>query len=457
MVAIEYRTPGSNAIFEKKKSLSVLVSSSPVNLEMKIPNEVNVGDELEFEMNISAGSAPTGPLSKVLLSLDYPSGFRFSTATPKPAFGNNTWDLGTFEPTATRKIRIKGTISGQDGEKKLFKSSVGVVAVGKDGIIGVPYGSASATVLLRRAFVDLGATLNSESGESVVVSSGKVIRGDVNWTNNLPDKILNAQITVRFTGNALDQSSVLLPKGFYRSTDDSIVWTEQHENALAVVEPDSSAHLNFDFATLPTSVLNRKGIINPSVGMEITFEGARVTSGQENVSVFTKVNKIIRVNTRLVLSADAVYNRGPFQNSGPLPPMANQETTYTIFWTIVNTSNNLEDVRVKAIIPSQVRFIGSVSPAGTDLHYNSNKGELSWNAGILVAKASDAPSKEVAFQVAVVPSVPQVGQVLPLISDMVLSGRDSFTGAELSYTHELVDTRITTDPNYKEDLSRVVP
>jgi hypothetical protein len=82
---------------------------------------------------------------------------------------------------------------------------------------------------------------------------------------------------------------------------------------------------------------------------------------------------------------------------------------------------------------------------------------LIWNAGTLEAKASDAPAKELAFQIAVTPSVPQVGQVLQLLSGIVVTGRDVFTGVDLSDTISFVDTRITTDPSYNETLSKVVP
>jgi len=456
-VFLEYRTLGSNAIFEKKKTLKVLISASPLNLSMRLPNEVNVGSEVEIILDISNETDSLKSFSNVLLTTDYPSGFKFLGASPKPLFGNNTWDLGNFNNNTSRSIKITGVLLGQDEEKKLFRATVGVAATGKEGVVGVPYASSLATVSLRRSFVDLNTTLNGQSEESVAVSAGGVIRGDINWTNNLEDKILNAKITVHFTGNALDQSSVLLPKGFYRSTDDTITWTQQHEAALAVIEPGTSSHVSFDFAPLLTSVLNHKGTLNPMIGVEVSFEGARVVSGQDGVLVTTKLNKVIRINTRLDLGVRAIYNGGPFANSGPLPPRANQETTYTVYWSLVNTSNNLENAKVRAIVPSNVRFVGSVSPAGTELRYDPARGELIWNAGTLEARAGDAPIKEVAFQLAVIPSVPQIGQALQLLSGIVLTGRDSFTGVDLTDTVNFIDTRITTDPSYSETISKVAP
>ena len=64
---------------------------------------------------------------------------------------------------------------------------------------------------------------------------------------------------------------------------------------------------------------------------------------------------------------------------------------------------------------------------------------------------------EVAFQVALLPSVPQEGQTLPLVTSQVAKGNDLFTGSALQDTVQSIDMRIVTDPGFQESWSKVSP
>ena len=452
-VAVEYRTAGSNVIFEKIKTYDVQISTSPINLTLSTPEEVNVGNQIELSVDVRAQAQNT--LANVLVRMDYPAGFKFKQASPKPAFGNNIWNLGALKDEVPRHIKIIGILEGQDAEKKLFRATAGTATAGKETVIGVPYGSTNALVLMRRSFVDLTATLSGESTSEVTTDPAQTIRGSVNWTNNLPDKLLNAEITVHFSGNALDQARVSPGSGAYRSTDDTIVWTRQHYDSLAVIEPGSSSQVNYDFSILDSSRLSSLGIRNPSVKADITLTATRIVDGGQGQEVRATLSKLVRVNSYLDFSTEALYSIGPFANSGPMPPRPNQETTYTVKWSVVNTANDLDGVLVRGTLPSHARFLGNISPSGTDLRYDVTTGIVTWNIGRMEAVPGATPVREALFQIALLPSQPQVSQTIPIMTGMSVSGRDLFTGAKLSDNVPLVDTRIFTDPNFKEDWAKV--
>ena len=452
-VILEYRTPGSNAIFEKRKVYNVLISAAPLDVRLVIPEEVSAGDEIELGIDISADNVT--PLENVLVEMQYPIGFQFKSAVPTPLFGNNIWKLGTLSGNATRHIKVVGVLSGEDNEKKLFRVTAGTASSKKESQIAVPYGSTFVTVAMRRSFIDMTVTLNGEATGVIVADPGETIRSDISWTNNLPDKILNAQVLVHFTGNALNQANILPIKGAYRSTDDTIVWKEQHEPRLAVIEPGETFHVNFDFSVLSTSVLGVSLIKNPNIDLEVTIEGTRVVEGSPGETVRTALGRSVKINSDLQLVSRAIYSTGPFVNSGPLPPRANVSTTYTVLWSLVNTTNDLENVSVKSILPSHDTFLNIISPPGANLRYDATRGEVVWTIGRLPAAPTGAPVAEVAFQVNVTPSVAQVGQTIPILSEILVSGRDLFTGETLSDRLPLIDTRISTDPNFQESWSKV--
>ncbi|HEY9582995.1 MAG TPA: hypothetical protein VJK09_01610 [Candidatus Paceibacterota bacterium] len=454
-VAVEYRTAGSNAIFEKTKIYDVLISASPLDISLTIPEEIHAGNQTEFTADISV-SGSSG-LSNILVKAEYPSGFQFKSASPKPVFGNNVWDLGDLGRDSKRRISITGILDGQDNEKKLFKIIAGTAKADRESEIGVPYGSTFATVLMRRSFVDLATVLSGQIENEIISDPERTLRGDISWTNNLPDKLLNSTVNVHFTGNALDQASVSVGKGSYQSLSNIITWTRQHEPSLAIIEPAGSGSVNFDFSTLPSFKLSLLSVRNPYIQADISFDATRVVEGNPGEIVHTALTKMIRVNSHIELLTKALYSSGTFVNTGPMPPRANQETTYTIVWSLVNTSNDLDGVTVRGLLPSHSRFLTNVSPLGADIKYDNTTGIVTWNVGRVEAGISIIPVREASFQISLLPSIPQVNQTIPLVTNMSYQGRDLFTGSNLENNLALIDMRITSDPNFKEEWTKVSP
>ena len=203
-------------------------------------------------------------------------------------------------------------------------------------------------------------------------------------------------------------------------------------------------------STPPTS-----GARNPYIDVTVTFDGTRVINGAPGSAVHSSVTKRVKVNSKLDLVARAIYSSGPFLNTGPLPPKANIQTSYAVLWSAVNTSNDIDNLTVTAILPSHSRFTSNISPSTANLKYDPTRGTITWNIGRLPAGLSGAPGAEVAFQIALLPSITQVGQTLPLITNMVAQGADLFTGTTLQDSVNLIDMRIATDPNFQETWARV--
>ena len=106
-IALEYRTAGSNAIYVKEKDYKLLLTSSLLSLSVSLPEEVNAGQEIVLDLELTSGAE--GILSNLVLEANYPSGFSFSGASPAPAFVNNIWRLGDLPPRAVRPFPISGT------------------------------------------------------------------------------------------------------------------------------------------------------------------------------------------------------------------------------------------------------------------------------------------------------------------------------------------------------------
>jgi hypothetical protein len=150
------------------------------------------------------------------------------------------------------------------------------------------------------------------------------------------------------------------------------------------------------------------------------------------------------VATDLSLSTRAVRTIGPFTNSGVWPPKVDQETTYTIMMTAKNTVNAVAGAKAGMVLPQNVRFTGSVSPSDGSLIYNSSTREVIWTVGDM----GTASQKQMAFQVALLPSYSEKGTSPVLVGEQSIVGTDRFIQAQVKMTHPSVNARTTSDPAY---------
>ena len=178
--------------------------------------------------------------------------------------------------------------------------------------------------------------------------------------------------------------------------------------------------------------------------------------GGEN-TVFFSDSKKIKISSNPQLFAKALYYVGPFQNTGPVPPKVDRETTYTINWTITNPLNNLSNVQVSATLPPYVKWLGVVSPDKEKVDYKADTGLVTWNVGSISAGAGSVSSaREVSFQVTLVPGVEQIETVPKLTSGISLSGKDNFTLTTVSNSFSALDTLLSSDPYFKVDSDKVI-
>ncbi|MDO8493348.1 MAG: hypothetical protein Q7S19_02275 [bacterium] len=445
-VTLEYRTEGSNATFVKRKSYKTFISSSPLSLFLELPSDINADKEMDLSVKVSSNSSEV--LKDVILEIAYPSGFIFKDASPSPAYGENFWVLGDLLARGERTIKLRGSMQGQDAEIKTFRASAGTRESKDDNRVTLIYGSSLKSLVVKKPFIGINIALNGNSGiDDYIVNANDTVRGNIGWTNNLPVKILNGEISVKINGEVLNKSTVSAGNGFFRSSDGVIVWNQVNGDFPKSIEPGADGNQTFSFSFLPLISGRRTILENPQLDLEVTFRGNRFGEGSGSGSVIENVIKRkIKLSSDLQLTARAVYYVGPFKNTGTLPPQADRETTYTVMWSVVNSSNNVNGVIVKAALPPYVRYVGSVSPAGENIVYNPLGGEVVWSVGDVSAGSGIlTPAREVAFQVAFLPSIGQIGQYPTLVANASISGADTFTGVDTSSVRRELNIQLTTD------------
>lgn len=391
------------------------------------------------------------------MKAQYPFGFQFIESTPSPSFGKDTWLLGDLEPQGKRLISIRSKLQATEEEERTFRFSVGTQSTKDEKQLGTTFLSEAPTIRIQKPFLNLDLLVNGTQGKTFIGRSGQTMRADVTWGNNLATKVTNLEITAKLVGDIYNQASVSTGSGFYDSNTGTVLWDQQKTARFAVVEPGENGTLNFSFALLPVAI-NPASFNNPHMTIEVTARGKRLDEQGLSQEVVSVVQKQIKVATVLTLSARLLHNEGPFNNTGSIPPQAEQETTYTVVWSLSNASNGVAGAKVSAVLPSYVKWLGEVSPPSEQVTYNPVGGEILWSLGEINAGTGvGTPPREVSFQVSLLPSLSQVGTAPTMVGDSTARGTDRFIGIGVSSnTRPALTTKSLGDPGATKESGTVV-
>ena len=443
----QYHIHGSNAIFIKKTTFTVTISSAPIALSMDVPKNVTPNQSLTFTVHVQSNAKST--VSGVLLHVDYPNGFKFAYSTPNAKAFNNVWDLGDLEPGDRKDIIVSGTVYGQDGDDRAFHVSVGSASAADNTVIGLTYNSLAQLVSLVKPFISADILINGSSADTVAVPSSSVMGVSVNWANNLPTLVTDAQIVVTLSGSAYNPAKVSPGGGYFDSTKNTITWDKTSSQSLGSIQPSDKGSVSFSVDVPP--LISGTGILTtPTLNVSVSISGKQPDSGGvAQVTNFSSKKAVI--STDLGFSVEAFHNSGTFTNTGPVPPKANQPTTYTVLWTVTNSANTLSDARASATLPTYVEWMNSFYPTNDGLSYDETTRTLTWNMGQVTSGTGfSGQSRTMAFQVKLNPSISQIGSVPKLILDTSVSARDTFTGQSMSISKSAVTTDLQNDLNFPQ-------
>ncbi|MFA6430677.1 MAG: hypothetical protein WC229_02880 [Candidatus Paceibacterota bacterium] len=452
---VEYRVPGSNAIFYKEKIYSVLINSSPINLKVLGVGEISANQQTEFVLEIESNSLSM--IKNLILKVDYPFGFDYISASPKPfSVDNSVWNIGDLEPGAKRTIKISGSVNGQDGEERVFRFTVGTPDKLDEKTINTAFSVYTANVLIKKPFLGVNLFINGDSAKEVVVTSGSKINAGVVWQNNLVSNIYDVAIKVKLSGPVLNKSSIRVENGFYNSVDNTITFDKQKDKTFASVSPGYEGENGFTFSIFGPESQVGSSINNPEILMDISVMGNRVQGGGVSQDLLYSSSKKIKVASVLKLYSRGFRTIGPFENSGPMPPKAEQESTYTITWSATNLLNDVNNAKVSAILPSYIKWNNLTSPSIEKIEFNPSNSEVTWNiGGIKAGTGSIYYPRDVSFSISFTPSLSQVGTSPEIVGQATITGTDSFTGVEVGEVRTFVNTQLTSDPAYSNGYGTV--
>lgn len=435
---LNYQPGDIESGFSNQAEFSSVIISVPLILNFDIPKKL-VNNQ-SFGFSIKCLNQSEVSFDNLQIRIDYPADFNFQSSEPQTFEEDNIWLIDKIISGQEIEIFIQGDIYGQEGDVKSFKAQLGILENNQF----IPYSESISALTISSSPLSVSQTVNDSS--DYIAEAGELLNYKINYKNTTDVGIRSVIIASKIEGNALDYTSLNLKKGSFDGETQTITWKASNLPELEFLSPGQEGSADFSIKikkTLPINNYNDKNfeIINTS-----RINSSQAPLSLKDIDIAGSSELITKIKSQLSIQAQAYYNDDAIPNSGPIPPKVGQTTTYTIKWGLTNTSNDLSNVKTEAFLPPHVKWVGKFSPADDDLKYNYQTGQLVWNIGDLPAATGILlPVKEVIFQVSIIPGLNHVGSLMELIGQSKASGKDNFTGLEISSTDRPIDTDLPDD------------
>ena len=434
-----YAPANFSSQFETTGQLGINITSTPMSLEIMAPQSMASGDALDYQINYK--NVGEEDFEGIRVKVDFPDGFVFSKAEPTASEGNNIWYIGRLAVGETGKIVISGKLQGERDNIKKVTAYSGVVDQGRF----VSFNEEGASTKIVASPLAIRQIVNDSINYSV--NAGEELRFEIQYKNEGDLVLRNINIKEVLDSPVLDYSSLDIDGGAYDTDNRTIVWKASDHPELASLAPGQGGVIRFSVKVkdmIPVQTVNDKNFIISSV--------AKIDS--PDISAPLEMNKIIagnrtdiKLKSKLILNVGGYFTDSLISNSGPIPPVVGQETSYTIHLKAGNVSNDVTEAKMEVILPTGVVMTGKTFPEDGKIVYNERTNSLTWNIGPM--QAGDGilnPLREAAFQIKIKPSLDQFDQMVDLVKSVVFSAKDSFTQENLLAQSAEKTTMLREDP-----------
>jgi hypothetical protein len=272
---------------------------------------------------------------------------------------------------------------------------------------------------------------------SYVASPGENLHYQIFFTNIGSTPFDNLFIVAKLDSSALDMSTLTAGMGGQvQPNDNMIVWDQSQVSQLRHLDVQQQGQVDFNVKVKNNFVpSSRDGNDNTTI------------TDMVNISQMTQ-KFTIKVSSGLAIYQEAYYKSDQITNSGFIPPKIGKPTTYTINWEIKNYFNDVKNVKVKAILPSNVILTGKIMPQNesSNFSFDSASREIVWSAGdVLAGTGVTGDPVALSFQVSLTPDSSQKGSAAPLIGFVQISGENQFTNTTVSSQDNGINTSLPDD------------
>lgn len=433
---LEYKVAGSNAVFNKVVTVTTVLKTPQIAVHVDGPQTLSLNQNGTFVISVKNNSATTSLRS--VLQLTLPNTFTVVSQQPRAISKGTVWSIKPLAPGESSEVTIVGSISGTQGETTSMKALIGSEGNSQSNV-GVVYSSHVMDIKLRSSPLNFIVGLDTEGGSAEKIRYGDRAVITVTYVNTSDKTLRDVSFKMLVAGDAPIIKKIDPTDGNFDSINQTISWDSSNLSGLTTIAPHDSGVVR---VVVPIVL---SGSNSPL--LKIALTGSATSASKDDV--VSTFNKTWAVEGRAALGAKTTYTNSPFTNSGPVPPVANMETTYTIH-LLVSAQNALTNTKVSFILPSYVSWRGVTSDQ-SKVSYDSKSRTVTWMPGAINADSSVTTD----IGVIVKPSQSHVGYMPSITSGIVLDTDEEVSKAHIHTTLSPLTTYISGE-NWNGDPSHVV-
>ncbi len=437
-VAVEYRVEGSSGTFFKEIDPQLIkITSSPLVVRVSGVDKISSGQDIELRLLVQSNSASVQ--KDVLVSTGYPNTFTFESADPEPAYGDNSWFIEELPPNGSTEIKIKGTVAGLANELSEVQVKVGNPELNNQFMMGSVLSQTRFSYIIEKPFTGVVFSVNGDSDGLAVLEPGAVADVRVEVKNTLDEPIYDMRVEIKPEGNLIRDDLLTVSDGYYDASSKVIRHEVSGDNSLAEVGPGQTREFTFQ-------VKADEGQTTASFKVSANVFARRVNEESASEALIGTSVAEVKYSSKSDLGAELGYDNGPFTDTGAIPPVAGRETSYTVTLVAEAGVNDMTGAVVTTSLPQYVSWL-DVTKGDGKVEFNPVSKQLKWTVGDVGANTK----KTLSFQVALLPSVTQVGRTAVVIGSQELRATDRFTGVSLRAQGDVLMNELSTELGFVRD------
>jgi len=503
---LTYTPQNFNSNFQTENSADVYISSLPIKLTMDDKSSVANQTEEEFVFKYQNDSDRT--FGKIEISLDAGTAFTLISSSLKVSKTEN--NIVYFEDTdfaagQEKELTIKGIFNSNQDEEII---KVFLDALEENGTM-IKYAEIDKELKIKKSDILIMQTINGE--KEITANKGEELNYVVNFKNQSGEGLKNLVLEIYLNGN-FDDSSIEAQDGTVNGN--KIIWNADKIDKLASLENNEEGNVNFKVKVKDYFDIESDEDKNFTLESDASLSVEKYKNGSNTIknalasdSLKTKINAFLYVEAKGFFNDD-----GRIENKGELPPEVGEETSYTVHLIARNFFNDTKNIRIAAKLADNVDFTGKYIDSNNKLlfqdpetskeetsdnnvensdkettdndenedgtkenngdnnknndsndkiteekiYYNTQTRELIWE--IPEMKANDSvinSAKEIIFQIEAKPQKNDIGKTMELIDGVDTQAFDEFTGQDLDWQTDGINTLLEDDYSIGEEEAKV--
>jgi hypothetical protein len=470
---VDFSLAGFSSIFQENFSTAIILKPSLL-LNWSLPDQSAFGQKIEsslFLENISQEIIPevevviNYPLQFSLLDNDFKSEKEGENIVINSETGQLKWKLKDLNAQTRKRLDFTGLITDPLVSELEFSLESGIIFNNQF----YPQFKKEKKIVLEEFNFPLKLEINDSFQEKQSVNWGETVPVVLSYENATNQTIENLKLRLKIKGvEYIDFSRLYQSSWHYYQEkseiesifssgkiDSSLIsslgsesgWTSSIISDLRQVPHQQQGKIVFD--------LPLKNYLDWEKNNNQSFQIQAQLIAQGNVwgkdfSWEIQGNKIeLLIKTNLNLNSSVRYYDDEHVKigTGPLPPQRGKETRFWVFWDLKNTTNGVKNLLVETKLPLGVIWTERTKTSQGLLLYNQEKRIVRWQISELEPYQGGPYSLvEAGFELAVVPTEEQVGQIIPLTESIYLTAQDSLTNDFLSEENNFLNTSLAKDP-----------